>query len=91
MSSAREKCPDLVVVPYTFEKYATVSDIIYEIFFRYTHIVQSVSCDEVFLEFSMKEVGGDPVCLANQIRRDIFSATKCTASAGMCVYIYVCV
>lgn len=48
MNRAREMCPDLVVLPYEFEEYQIISDIIYNIFFSYTHHIQPVRyCVEV--------------------------------------------
>jgi len=77
---ALQLCPNLVTVPYMFSKYAEVSDSIYRIFFKYTHQVQPVSCDEAYLEF-VAEVDG--VELANRLRAEIFGATGCRSSAGV--------
>jgi len=52
MAEATKRCPDLVVVPYEFDKYQQASDDIYRIFFRYTHRVMGMSLDEAYLEFA---------------------------------------
>lgn len=43
-------------------------------------IVQAVSCDEAFLDVTGQ---GDPIDIATSIRREIFDATQCSASAGI--------
>ncbi|ETO06478.1 terminal deoxycytidyl transferase rev1 [Reticulomyxa filosa] len=82
MRKAKELCPEVKVVAYDFEEYLRVSTRIYEIFFAYTNMVQAQSIDEAYLQFPKVGVS-DPSQLANDIRRDIFKATQCTASAGV--------
>ena len=52
----------------------------YKILLQVTASVQPVSCDEAFLDITGL---GDPEELAAAIRDKIFSATGCTASAGI--------
>ena len=52
MQSAREKCPDLVRIPYEFEEYRTASHLFYGILGRYTTSIQAVSMDEAFLDLT---------------------------------------
>ncbi|POM72821.1 DNA repair protein REV1, partial [Phytophthora palmivora] len=49
MQTAKELCPELVVLPYQFDAIQRVSFQIYDIFFSHTPYVQAVSCDEAFL------------------------------------------
>eukprot|EP00850_Spirogloea_muscicola_P009346 SM000052S17738 [mRNA] locus=s52:446247:455495:+ [translate_table: standard] len=78
MREAKRRCPSLVVVPYDFEGYQKVADILYEILHRYTDI--ALSCDEAFLDVTGL---GDPEAIAHKIRHEIFEYTGCTASAGV--------
>ena len=80
MARAKELCPDLIVVPYEFEKYEAVSEAVFRIFLRYTSAVQAVSCDEAYLDVTGL---GDPMDLVARMRRDIQSETSCRASAGV--------
>ena len=80
MARAKELCPDLIVVPYEFEKYEAVSEAVFRIFLRYTSVVQAVSCDEAYLDVTGL---GDPMDLVARMRRDIQSETSCRASAGV--------
>ncbi|RMX65532.1 hypothetical protein DD238_004915 [Peronospora effusa] len=80
MQTAKELCPDLVVLPYQFDAIQRVSFQIYDIFFSHTPFVQAVSCDEAFLEFG-KETDG--MAMAKTIRQEIFEQTGCAASVGV--------
>ncbi|GIL73675.1 hypothetical protein Vretimale_5440, partial [Volvox reticuliferus] len=80
IAEAKRRCPDLIVVPYEFEKYQTISEQVYRILMSYTSIVQPVSCDEAFLDVTGL---GDPEQLATRLRAEVVAATECTASAGI--------
>ncbi|GMH02833.1 hypothetical protein Nepgr_004672 [Nepenthes gracilis] len=79
---AKALCPHLVIVPYNFEAYEEVADQFYDILHKHCKKVQAVSCDEAFLDVTDSEEE-DPEILASVIRKDIFEATGCTASAGI--------
>ncbi|OMO73962.1 DNA-repair protein, UmuC-like protein, partial [Corchorus capsularis] len=79
---AKALCPQLVIVPYNFEAYEEVADQFYNILHNHCNKVQAVSCDEAFLDVTDLE-GKDPQVLASEIRKEIFEATGCTASAGI--------
>lgn len=94
-----KQCPDLQVLPYDFEAYEQVSLTLYRILFRYSALVQvrlystmrvpitcltshqPLSCDEALLDLTGAE---DPEAVISEIRREIFDATQCPASAGIC-------
>ncbi|GMF65952.1 unnamed protein product [Phytophthora lilii] len=80
MQTAKELCPELVVLPYQFDAIERVSFQIYDIFFSQTPYVQAVSCDEAFLEFGK---GTDGLEKAKTIRQEIFQQTGCPASVGV--------
>ncbi len=77
-------CPHVIVVPPDIHRYAEVSAVIFEIFARYTPLVQPVSLDEAFLDVtSSQRLFGDPVEIAKQIRAAIHQETALTASVGV--------
>ena len=80
MDEARQLCPDLIVMPYTFDAYERVSEEIYRVFLRHSSHVKPVSCDEAYLDVTGQ---GDPVRIAADIRAEIARATGCNASAGI--------
>ncbi|GAB4852853.1 hypothetical protein Ancab_017050 [Ancistrocladus abbreviatus] len=79
---AKALCPHLVIVPYNFEAYEEVADQFYDILHNHCNKVQAISCDEAFLDITDSEEK-DPAVLASVIRKEIFKATGCTASAGI--------
>ncbi|KAL6766193.1 REV1 [Auxenochlorella protothecoides x Auxenochlorella symbiontica] len=80
MAGAKQLCPDLIVVPYNFERYQEVSEQAYKIMMACSACVQPLSCDEAFLDVTGL---GDPSQLAIRLRADIQAATGCTASVGI--------
>ena len=80
---ARRLCPELVLVPYEFEKYAAASEDIYRIFFGVTHRVQAVSLDECYMELpaSMKRKEVEDV--ARDVRRRVETTTGVQLSIGI--------
>lgn len=80
MQTAKELCPELVVLPYQFDAIQRVSFQIYDIFFSHTPFVQAVSCDEAFLEFGK---GTNGLEKGKAIRHEIFEQTRCPASVGV--------
>ena len=84
LKDARRLCPQLVCVPYHFDKYCEISQKFYEIISKFTCQVQAVSCDEALLDISeLVSPGDDVLQLADTIRQEIFTATQCTASCGI--------
>ena len=89
MVTARQLCPDLVVVAPRFEAYREASAAIHAVFRRYTDLVEPLSLDEAYLDVSEALPGalaaGPPsaVRTAEAIRAEIRSATGLTASAGV--------
>lgn len=83
---AKRKCPSLQVIPYEFEKYKAVSEIFYEILFRYADQIQAVSVDEALIEVTSHITqlnSGQEDALAKKIRDEIRDKTKCEASIGI--------
>ncbi len=73
-------CPKLVVLPPNFKKYKKASEIIQNIFLKYSDLVETVSLDEAYLD-----VSGCPNAteIGKKIKEDIWNATKLTASVGI--------
>ncbi|CAL8466850.1 g6386 [Coccomyxa elongata] len=80
ISEAKRLCPDIIVMPYFFEKYEAISEKVYRILMQQTSSVQPLSCDEAFIDVTGL---GDPEAIARQLRAQIEAETGCTASAGI--------
>jgi len=87
-------CPDLVVLPYDFESFeevsAVVAEVLHEYAGKYNRYVEVVSCDEAYVEiyvepedYTGNDIYGFLYSIAEEIRKDIFKHTECTASVGV--------
>lgn len=81
---ARQKCPDLLIVPPRFDVYREVSRQIRAIFETHTPLVEPLSLDEAYLDVTENLQGlASATEVAEAIRADIFTTTGLTASAGV--------
>ncbi len=76
---ARNKCPDLVVVPPVFDDYMKFSALTREIYCDYTNRVEPFGLDEAWLDVT----GEDGARLADEIRRRIKLELGITVSIGV--------
>ncbi|XP_014669446.1 PREDICTED: DNA repair protein REV1-like isoform X2 [Priapulus caudatus] len=85
MGEARRLCPNLQTIPYNFERYSMVSKSLYNIVASFTHDIEAMSCDELFVDLSKlsKDVGISPLDIAQVMRDEIAEQTGCRASAGL--------
>ena len=83
-SVAFRLCPQAIFVKSNFEAYREASNIIRDIFFEYTDIVEPASLDEAYLDVTTNKKNIKYATeIAKQIRAEIFKRTKLTASAGV--------
>ncbi len=83
-AKALRLCPHAILVPPDIRHYAAVSEQIFQIFSRYTPLIQPVSLDEAFLDVtSSQRLFGTPVTMAEEIRAAIKKETGLTASVGV--------
>ncbi len=77
-------CPQAIFTAPRFGRYKEISSQIMEIFQEYTDLVEPLSLDEAFLDLT-ENLFGDPSAsrLAEMIRKQIFTTTGLTASAGV--------
>jgi DNA polymerase-4 len=84
MMEALRRCPQAVVVEPTRGRYEEVSAQVFEIFRRYTPLVEGLSLDEAFLDVTAsRSLFGGGESIARAIRADIFRELHLTASAGV--------
>jgi DNA polymerase-4 len=84
MARALRLCPQLVIVRPDFAKYHEVSQQVMAILRACTELVEPLSLDEAYLDVTENRWGivyGSMV--AKELKRRIFEATRCTASAGV--------
>ncbi|KAF5398332.1 hypothetical protein PHET_08559 [Paragonimus heterotremus] len=50
LGKARQLCPDLVTLPYEFDAYKSVSEVLYRTVAEFTLDIEAVSCDELYAD-----------------------------------------
>lgn len=84
IAQAKQRCPQLVVVPCRHEYYKEVSRQIHAIFLEYTDLIEPISIDEAFLDVTDNKKGIElAVDIAKEIKTRIKEETQLTASAGV--------
>ncbi|MGS2718218.1 DNA polymerase IV [Eionea flava] len=81
---AKKLCPHLHIVPHNMEKYRAAAQQLISIFKDYTHLVESLSLDEAFLDVSASgKCNGSATLIAKEIRQRVRSEVGITISAGV--------
>lgn len=82
--SAKRKCPGLVIVPPHFDKYAYYSKKAFDIYCRYTELVEPFGMDECWLDVTGSTLlFGNGEKIANEIRTTIKKELGLTVSIGV--------
>ncbi|MBO4926966.1 MAG: DNA polymerase IV [Clostridiales bacterium] len=79
---AKQKCPDLLVVPAHFEQYVYYSERIREMFLQYTDKVEPFGLDECWLDIT-GTTAGTPVEVADEIRQRVKVELGLSCSVGV--------
>jgi DNA polymerase-4 len=82
---AREKCPDLIVLPPRYRLYRRYSELARSIYYQYTDLVEPFGLDECWLDItgSVGLAGGDALVVAREISERIKAELGCTVSVGV--------
>ena len=72
VSAAKQKCPQLLILPYEFEAYASAAEDMYRAVLALTPHVMGISCDEAYADATGC---GEPAAMATQLRAAIARAT----------------
>src|SRR5699024_2622814 len=72
LAEARQKCPDLLLVPPNYGLYEQCSQAFLEILRQYSPLVEPYSIDEAFVDMTGTEsLWGDPVKTAHKMKDQI--------------------
>jgi DNA polymerase-4 len=83
-AQAMQRCPELVLLPPSMEKYRVASRQILAIYRDYTELVEPLSLDEAYLDVTdSPHCKGSATLIAQEIRRRIAETVGITASAGV--------
>ena len=84
IAKAMRLCPKGIFLPVRMPRYKEVSQRIFEIFYRFTPLVESLSIDEAFLDVTgSTRLFGHPIDIAKKIKQTVFNETGLTVSAGV--------
>jgi len=84
MATAMRLCPQGIVLPVRMARYKEISEQVFEIFYRFTPLVEPLSIDEAFLDVTGSvRLFGDPVGIARKIKQAVREETGLTVSAGI--------
>lgn len=82
--AARRLCPAAVFLPGDLAAYAAVSREVFEVFHRFTPLVEGLSLDEAFLDVTgARRLHGDGPAVAAAVRREVAGATGLACSVGV--------
>ena len=81
---AKQKCPELILVPPNYGLYEKCSKAFMDILRRYSPDVEQYSIDEAFVDMTGTEkLWGDPVTAANRLKNQIRDTLEFTANIGI--------
>lgn len=81
---AQRKCHNLIIVPPHFDRYAKYSELVRNIYRRYTDEIEPFGLDEAWLDVTGSQgLFGDGVKIANEIRSTVFRELGLTVSVGV--------
>ena len=83
-AEARKRCPQGIFLPGSMGRYAAESRRIFEIFRRFTPLVEGLSLDEAFLDLSGSErLLGAPAEVGARLRAEVRAETALAVSVGI--------
>lgn len=84
MFEAKKLCKDLIVIPDDFAYYHVLSKQFFDFVKRHTEIVEPMSVDECFADFTNVLKGNkDPISYFKKFQEDLFKETKLKCSIGI--------
>ncbi|MFO7785582.1 MAG: DNA polymerase IV [Thermodesulfobacteriota bacterium] len=84
IAKAMRRCPHAVFLPVRMSRYRELSLQVFEIFHRFTPLVEPLSIDEAFLDVTgSARLFGRPEDIARKIKETVFREIGLTASAGV--------
>jgi len=83
-ATARKLCPDLIIIRPDMEKYRQASQLIHQVFQRFTELIEPLSLDEAYLDVSeCEKYAGSATRIASAIRSEVHESVGITISAGI--------
>ncbi len=84
LREAKEKCPDLLIIPPVYEDYIYYSNCVKDIYREYSDHVESFGLDEAWIDYTDSEMlFGDPLKTACEIQDRVLKEIGLTVSVGI--------
>lgn len=84
IAKAMRLCPKGIFLPVRMSRYKEMSEKVFEVFHRFTPLVEPLSIDEAFLDVTdSTRLFGQPIDIAKNIKQTVFNETHLTVSAGV--------
>ena len=84
LREAREKCPDLLIIPPAYDDYIYYTSLVKDIYREYSSQVESFGLDEAWIDYTPSQhLFGDPVHTAGEIIRRVREEIGLDVSAGL--------
>lgn len=80
---AKQRCKDLILVPPQYDQYLNYSRLAHEIYYRYTDLVEPFGMDECWLDVTGCGIYGEPLEIAEEIRKSVREELGLTVSIGV--------
>ncbi len=81
---ARRLCPEAAVIAPRFERYQELSERVFDLYRRYTPLVEPLSLDEAFLDVTAsRALHGPGRAIAARVKREVRAEVGLTVSAGV--------
>lgn len=84
LREAKEKCPDLLIIPPDYGAYIYYTNEVKKIYYEYSDHVESFGLDEAWIDYTDSEhLFGDPVQCAASIQKRVLQEIGLTVSVGV--------
>lgn len=84
LRDAKAKCPDLLIIPPSYDKYIYYTNLVKEIYHEYSDHVESFGLDEAWIDYTdSKRLFGDPLVCARRIQERVEEEIGLTVSVGV--------
>lgn len=84
LREAKEKCPDLLIIPPDYDAYIYYTNAVKKIYYEYSDCVESFGLDEAWIDYTNSEhLFGDSVQCAASIQKRVLQEIGLTVSVGV--------
>ncbi|WP_349407696.1 DNA polymerase IV [Pseudalkalibacillus sp. SCS-8] len=80
---AKKNCPDLIVMPPSFDRYREASEQMFNLLFEYTDLVEPISIDEGYMDMTEVATQRSPVDIAKEIQQRLWEELHLPCSIGI--------